>query len=202
MADLAQPTIAMMTQAEMLRWYVVHLRMRSHATVENTLIQLGYQIFAPKYCPAQPRRRSKALEAPLFPGYIFCSLDPQYQLPVLMVPGVIGILGTRYSPTPVLPQEIDAIQRTVAVGLPFKPIQDLCPGDRVLVENGPLRGVEGVVANYKSPWTLIVTVTLLNRSVAIELDSSTVVKLQSAAELTKAHVWQNRTERSRYQSVA
>jgi transcription antitermination factor NusG len=122
--------------------------------------------------------RERKFAAPLFPGYLFCALDPRYRLPVLTVPGVIGILGNTFTPTPIPVEEIEAIRRTVVSGLPFEPFHLLQPGEPVQVQTGPLEGIKGVVVHHKGRCRLVIRVTALNdRAVSVELDQSMVARL-------------------------
>jgi transcription termination/antitermination protein NusG len=158
-----------------LDWYVVHLRSRHHAHVETNLHELGYKVFAPTYSPlARIGGRAHRSKQPLFPGYLFCALNPERRLPVLMVGGVIGILGAGKTLIPVAPEEIDAIRRAVASGLYYEPVPNFLPGDRVRVASGPLAGVVGVVAQHKGVRSLLISISLLNRSVAVELDKTSL----------------------------
>ena len=161
-----------------LDWYVVHLRSRQYAAIEINLRNLGYKVFAPTYRANAVGRMRNSLR-PLFPGYLFCALDPQHQLPVLMVSGVIGILGAGKRLIPVAPEEIGGIQRAVASNLYCEPVGSFVPGERVIVAAGPLKGVEGIVAQHKGVRSLILSVTLLNRSVAVELDATAVERVGS-----------------------
>ncbi len=114
------------------------------------------------------------MEAPLFPGYLFCRFDPQHRLPILKTPGVIQIVGYNRIPTPIDEIEIKAIQTLVASGLQTQPWPFLAVGERVRIESGSLRGLDGIVVKMKENHRLVVSITLLRRSVAVEIDSALV----------------------------
>jgi transcription termination/antitermination protein NusG len=160
-------------------WFAVHIRIYKHENVETSLRHKGYEVFAPSYTAKRVvSGRERQFPAPLFPGYLFCALDPHDRLPVLTVPGVIGILGTTYTPTAIPAEEIEAIRRTVASGLPFEPFDLLQPGDPVQVQRGPLAGIKGVVVHHKGRCRLVIQVTALNdRAVSVEVDQSSVAPL-------------------------
>jgi transcription antitermination factor NusG len=160
-------------------WFALHIRVYKQEFVETSLRHKGYEVFAPSYTARRlVAGRERQFPAPLFPGYLFCALDPHYRLPVLTVPGVIGILGTTHTPTAIPTEEIEAIRRTIASGLPFEPFQLLQPGEPVRVQTGPLAGIEGVVVHHKGGCRLVISVTALNgRAVSVELDQSAVVRL-------------------------
>lgn len=169
----------MLTQSPHNPWFAVHIRMHNQDQVETTLRYKGYDVFGPTHAVA--RRvggREKNVQKPLFPGYLFCSLDPQHRLPVLTVPGVISILGVGNVPTPVDAEVIEAIRRTVASGLTVEPFRLMQPGEPVCVKHGPLAGIEGVFVNYRGRSRLVIVVKTLNdRAVSVEMDRSAVTPL-------------------------
>ena len=139
------------------------------------LAHKGYEILLPLYeCRRRWSDRIKELELPLFPGYVFCRFNPLVRLPILMTPGVIQVVGIGRSPVPVDDAEIAAIQTAVQSGLPRQPWPFLQIGQRVRVERGPLCGLEGILLNIKGRDRLILSVTLLQRSVAVEVEDSWV----------------------------
>ena len=107
---------------------------------------------------------------PLFPGYLFCRMNPHNRLPVLQTPGVIQIVGVGKSPIPVEEEEIAAIQRAEKSGLSVMPWPYLKVGHVARIEDGPLSGLTGIVVKIKSGLKLVLSVTLLQRSVAVEVD--------------------------------
>jgi transcription antitermination factor NusG len=93
-------------------------------------------------------------------------------LPVLMTPGVIQIVGVGKTPMPVGEEEIAAIQRVGKSGLSTMPWPYLGVGHVARIDDGPLRGMTGIVIKIKSGWKLVLSVNLLQRSVAVEIDRS------------------------------
>lgn len=154
-------------------WFAILVRTSREKTASLLLENAGYECFLPisKYL----RRwsdRMKEIEVPLFPGYLFCRMNPQNRLPVLMTPGVIQIVGTGKTPIPVEEEEIAAIQRVGKSGLPTMPWPYLQVGHAARIEDGPLRGMTGIVIKIKSGLKLVLSVNLLQRSVAVEIDRS------------------------------
>ena len=158
-----------------LSWYAVHTRVRYENVASAVLEQKDYEVFFPKY---ESKRawsdRQKTIELPLFPGYIFCKFNPSARLPILCTAGVISIVGNGSGPTPIDHEEVEAIQRIVNSGLQAEPAPFDVEGQFVSIEKGPLTGLEGMVINAKNSCRLIVTVTLLQRSVSAEIDRSWV----------------------------
>jgi transcription antitermination factor NusG len=118
--------------------------------------------------------RFKEIELPLFAGYVFCRFDLRQRTAVLTTPGVRSIVGFGGAPAPVDCAEIDAIETMMRSNLPIGPWPYLKPGDRVRVERGPLRGLEGTLLREKDRFRLVVGIELLQRSVAAELDPQMV----------------------------
>jgi transcription antitermination factor NusG len=158
-----------------LPWFALHVRMRHEAGVAAHLQGMGYEDFLPVYKRSTRwSDRTKEVEAPLFPGYLFCRFDPQSRLPILKTPGVIQIVGYSRQPIPIEDSEIEAIQALVASGIPSQPWPYLEVGDKVRIESGPLRGREGILVEFKGSQRLILSVALLQRSVAVEIDTTLV----------------------------
>ena len=118
--------------------------------------------------------RDKEIERPLFPGYLFCRFDPYDRLPVLSTPGVVHIVGLGKMPIPVEEREVEAVRVLVRSGLSARPHPFLQVGNRVVIERGPLAGVEGTLTKVKNAHRIVVSVTLLQRSVSAEIDSGWV----------------------------
>src|SRR5229473_2231207 len=114
--------------------------------------------------------RTKEIDVPLFPGYLFCRMNPNDRLPVLITPGVVQIVGTGKTPIPVEEQEIAAIQRVGSSGLSTMPWPHLQVGQMARIEEGPLQGMSGIVVRIKSGLKLVLSVQLLQRSIAVEID--------------------------------
>jgi DNA-binding CsgD family transcriptional regulator/transcription antitermination factor NusG len=156
-------------------WFALQIRHRYERFVANHLGSSGYEAFLPVYSSRrQWSDRLKEFEVPLFPGYLFCRFDPLDRLPILMTVGVIQVVGIGKKPVSVDDAEITAIQTLVQSGLPAHPWQFLQVGERVRVERGPLSGIEGILMALKGRHRLILSVTLLQRSVAVEVDGAWV----------------------------
>lgn len=114
--------------------------------------------------------RVKTVEKPLFPGYVFCGFDPHRRLPILTTPGVLHIVGFGKEPVPVDDVELEAVRATLRSGLLVRPWPFLQVGERVVVERGPLAGVEGRISQFKGAFRLVVSISLLRRSIAAEIE--------------------------------
>jgi len=156
-------------------WFALQVRTRHEAGVAEQLSGQGYERFLP-LCKLRKRwsDRIKEVEAPLFPGYLFCRFNPHDRLPILKTPGVMQIVGFNNGPAAVDELEIRSIQTLVAASVPYQPWPFLTAGDRVRIESGPLLGLEGILTDVRRSNRLVLSVTLLQRSVAVEIDSALV----------------------------
>ena len=156
-------------------WYALHVKPRFEKYVTSQLSGKGYDTFLPSYTSKRKwSDRVKALELPLFPGYVFCRFDVKTRLPILVIPGVITVVGVGKSPTPVEDAEISAIQQVIKSGVPAQRWPYLNCGETVRVEAGPLEGLTGIVVRMKGSDLLVVSVSLLMRSVSVEIDKDSV----------------------------
>jgi transcription antitermination factor NusG len=110
----------------------------------------------------------------LFPGYVFGRFDPSLLAPVLATPGVVRVVSSGKRPCPVAADEIAAIQRVVASGGSAEPWPYLRAGQRVQILDGPLFGIEGILLDLKNRTRLVVSVQLLQRSIAVEIDRACI----------------------------
>lgn len=101
---------------------------------------------------------------------LFCRLDARLRLPILTTPGVIGFAGMGKLPVPIPDQEVERIRTVVGSGCPRQSIPLMAAGERVRVVEGALRGLEGILLYEKSRWRVVISVTLLQRSVAVDVD--------------------------------
>jgi transcription antitermination factor NusG len=162
------------------RWYALSVKHQHEHAAEIALGWKGFEALAPTYrARRQWSDRSKNLDLPLFSGYVFCRFDFDERIRVLDTPGVVRIVGFGNGPAPVADEEIAAIKMVVASGLVVRPWPHLKPGDRVRIEDGPLRGVEGILLKEKESLRLVLSVELLQRSIAVELEPESIVPLRA-----------------------
>ena len=94
------------------------------------------------------------------------------------LPGVLNVVGSGRIPVPVEDSEIEAIQTVVSSGLRAEPWPYLQVGQQVRIEDGALCGVEGVLTSFRGTRRIVVSISLLRRSVALEIDRSVVSPVQ------------------------
>jgi transcription antitermination factor NusG len=155
---------------------VVRVRPKCERTVFTALERKGFENFLPQYRVRRPwSDRVKQLDLPLFPGYVFCRIDISGGvLPVVTTPGVLGLVCSGTCPAVVSDSEIDVVQAVIRSGLPAMPWPELRAGSPVSIENGPLAGLQGLVLEVNKQFKLIVSVPLLQRAVAVEVERTWV----------------------------
>jgi transcription antitermination factor NusG len=142
----------------------------------------GYKVFLPLY-----RRRALKdgcnqphIQLPVFSGYLFSRFDISCRLPILTTPGVLYVVGIGKMPCPIEEAEINKIQQMVNSPLSAEPWPYLKVGDQVYVDRGPFRGITGALVAVKSGYRLVLTVDLLHRAVAVEIDRTAVIPASCA----------------------
>jgi transcription antitermination factor NusG len=152
-------------------WYALRVQSKLGSLASATLCGKGYEVYVPLY---RSRRRwsdrMKELDLPLFPGYMFCRFDAGNRLPILATPGVISVVGAGKTAIPVDKEELEAIKTILRSGLAAQPWPFLSVGSRVYIEHGPLAGMDGIITNTDKALRLVVSVSLLQRSIAVEID--------------------------------
>lgn len=163
------------------KWYALQVRTRWESSTSLLLSGKGYQTLLPTYRVKKSwSGKQREVNAPLFPGYVFCQFDVHNRLPVLVTPGVIAVVGRGKVPVPVEDGEIAGIQAVVSSGFHAEPWPFLELGQRVSIESEPLQGLEGILINFKGNHRIVLSVSLLRRSVALEIDRSCVRPMGAA----------------------
>jgi transcription antitermination factor NusG len=163
------------------QWFAVSVRSRHEKVVTQFLNQKGYETFLPLYTRRhQYARRIREFDLPLFPGYLFCRCDSSAYLSVLTTPGVLRLMGAGRTPIAVDNDEITAIRRAIQADVPLAPHPYWNAGQKARVAFGALMGIEGLVIDARSPMRLLLSVSLLQRSVLLEIESGRVDLIEQA----------------------
>jgi transcription antitermination factor NusG len=162
--------------SERLDWFAIAVKPRHEKRVAYVLDTKGYETFVPLY-KHRHRRVSgvRDFDLPLFPGYVFSRFDLLQRLPVVITPGVNRILGVGATPTPVDAREITSLRTALDKALSAKTLPFFHAGGKVRICQGPLQGVDGIVVLVRGTPRIVLSVTLLQRSVLVEVDSNWLV---------------------------
>lgn len=161
------------SEQEEARWYALQTRSRHEKRVTAHLEEKGVTTFLPlvREVHAWSDRR-KMVEVPVFPGYVFARIvhGPEARVLLLKTEGVASLVGAQGRGLPIPDKEIEDVRALVNQKVPLAPYPFLNVGQRVRIRGGSLDGVEGILAARNADRTLVVSVELIRRSVAIRLD--------------------------------
>jgi transcription antitermination factor NusG len=156
-------------------WWVVYTRHQHEKAVAGALAAKGHEVFLPLYASLRKwKDRRKTITLPLFPCYVFVRGAQDRRLSIVTTPSVHMMLTKGDVPAVVPEDEIEAIRRTLEGGMKIEPHPFLKCGQRVRVKHGVLEGVEGILVRVRSLFRLVLSVEILNKSVAVEIDASSV----------------------------
>ena len=165
-------------------WYAVYTRHQHETSVMNRLAERGIETFLPMYTDVHRwKDRKKYISRPLFPCYVFLRVEPRQHFQVITTAGIVFMLTMAGRPAPIPNKEIDAIRKTVESHLEVGPHPFLRCGDWVRVKSGPLCDVEGILVRRKNSDRLVLSAELLEKSVAVEVDTFSVEPIQRRAEI-------------------
>jgi transcription antitermination factor NusG len=167
---------------EQRRWFAVRVRTRLELPAAKSIRLQGITSFCP--CGRVRKKWSDRIvtaDVPLFPGYLFAQFTRQQKLAILKTAGVIEIVSVAGSPAPVDPGEILAIEQIVRSGVQAEAHPYVSRGDRIRIDDGPLRGIEGFVVHTPLERSIVVSVTLLGRSVKVSVPEDSVTPLSFAS---------------------
>lgn len=163
-----------------LNWFALQVRSRWEGATASLLRGKGLETLLPTYITKRKwSDRFKVVDSPLFPGYVFCRFDVHDRLPVLITPGVISVVGSGKTPIAVEDAEILSIQAAIGSGTPMEPWPYVQIGERVRLNDDVLNGIEGILTSFKGSHRVVISVSLLRRSVALEIDRTRITPLGS-----------------------
>jgi transcription antitermination factor NusG len=160
-------------------WFAIQVKPRHERSTALHLRVKGYQDFVP-VVRSRPKQNNLNMETILYPGYVFCRFDPSVAAPIVTTPGVIRVVGNGSLPIPISDEEIARIRLITASDRVVHPWPFLKVGDRIRLREGPLAGVTGILLRVKNSNRLVVSIDLLCRSAAVELEHSWVESAEFA----------------------
>jgi transcription antitermination factor NusG len=164
------------TSAE--NWYALVTRHQHEKSVASALSNKSHEVYLPLYRSLRRwQDRAKQIWLPLFPCYVFIRGGMDRQLQIVTTPGVLSIVGWGGRPAIVAQAQLDAVRQIIESCLTVETHPYLQCGDRVRVKTGPLMGLEGILTRKKGVARLVVSMELLGRSAAVEIDVSNVERI-------------------------
>jgi transcription antitermination factor NusG len=158
-----------------VRWYAVYTSANHEKRVATHLSQRSVEQFLPTYTSVRKwKDRRVTLDLPLFPGYVFVRFPLRERLRVLQVPGVAKLVGFGGIPAALPEAEIEGLRSGLASGIHAEPHAFLTAGRKVRVKRGPMTGLQGILLRRKGRTRLVVSLELIQRAMAVEIDEADV----------------------------
>jgi len=155
-----------------LTWYALRTRPRHEKRVHAELQGKSIYSFLPLLSEKHPwSDRRQIVQLPLFPGYIFTRMqnDLSHRISVLQTVGVLSFVGFRGVGTPIPEEQIHALQAILEARISFGPYAFLNVGQKVRIVGGSLDGIQGIISEKKGETSLVISVDLIQRSIAIRV---------------------------------
>jgi transcription antitermination factor NusG len=159
-------------------WYAIYTRHQHEKTVAQILTSKGFEVFLPLYGAAHRwKDRTKAVSLPLFPCYVFLKGGLERRLDIVTTPGIYALVSTAGQPAAIPAIELEAVRRAVESTMRVEPHPFLKCGEWVRVKCGPLAGFQGILLRKKNLYRLVVSVEMLGKAAAVEIDAFLVERL-------------------------
>jgi len=159
-------------------WYAIYTRHQHEKTVAQILTGKGFETLLPLYTTVSSwKDRKKLLHLPLFPCYVFVKTNLERRLDIVTTPGIYALVSKAGQPAAIPAVEINAVRRAIESGACVEPHPLLKCGDWVRVKCGPLAGIEGILVRKKNVYRLVLSVEMLGKAVAVEVDAFLVERL-------------------------
>jgi transcription antitermination factor NusG len=168
-------------QRELL-WYAGYTASRHEKRVAEHFAQRGVEHFLPLYETIHRWNNGRhRVQLPLFPGYIFVRIALHERRRVIEVPGFVRLVGFNSLPCPLPEADINRMKEALNKGVVAEPYPYLTVGTRVEVRNGPLQGMTGILVRRQTKCRVVISVDLIMRSMAVEVEAADVVPVRSSA---------------------
>jgi transcription termination/antitermination protein NusG len=157
------------------RWYALQTRANHEKKILEKLEAQALTAMLPLYSEVHRwKDRNKKVDTPLFPGYVFVKMDLADRMRAVTISGVVRLVGYGQNPEPIPAPDIELIHSCLQNGTLLRPHAYLPIGCKVRVIAGPLQGVEGVLLRKKGLARLVLSVNLIQSSVALEVNEEEV----------------------------
>jgi len=162
------------------KWYAVHTKSRFEQKVYDGIHSKSIEVFLPRIQVISRRKdRHKKIFVPLLPGYVFVNslLEPAEYLNILKTAGVVRLIGFEGKPVPARDDEINSLMILNGTDRTVQNTEYISKGDRIMIMDGPLKGLVGFYIKSKGQGKVVVSVDLLNRSLEVELEDWALEKV-------------------------
>jgi transcription antitermination factor NusG len=171
-------------------WYALYTKHQHEKSAADILRLKGFETLAPTYrAKHRWKDRTKELLLPVFPCYVFVRSAMQRKLDILRTPGVFCMVSSAGQPCVVPEDDMELVRQVSASSVPVEPHPYLRTGEYVRISSGPFAGHKGVLTRIKNGLRVVLSVELLQKSVALELDASVLEpwdspRVPAVAEMT------------------
>lgn len=163
------------TPGTQTQWYATYTRSRHEKVVAEALEKRSVEHFLPLYETVRTWKNGRfKVQLPLFPGYLFVHIALCDRLQVLRVPGVVRLVGFNGVPAALPQDEIEIMRNALRKGIEAEPHPYLRVGQRVRITSGPMEGLQGILLRRRGRPRVVVSVDLIMRSVALDIDAAQV----------------------------
>lgn len=157
------------------QWFAAHTRSRHEKSVTDMLERKKIETFLPLFRTIRRwKNGDHQVDLPLFPGYAFVRIPLVNRLQVLQVPGVVQLVGFQGNPAPLDDEEVESLRQAISSGVKAAPHPYLTVGRRVRVTAGPLSGREGILVRRKGLTRVVLSISLIQRSIVADLDTQSI----------------------------
>jgi transcription antitermination factor NusG len=161
-------------------WYAVYTRHQHEKSAAEILTNKGFEVLLPLYRTSHRwKDRKQAVLLPLFRSYLFIQANLGHRLEILRTPGVCWLVSSAGAPVQLPDREVEMIRKLATGPVSYQPHPFLTTGERVRVIRGPLYGLEGILTRVKTHDRVVLSVELLQRSAAVELDLDSLERIHS-----------------------
>ena len=165
------------------RWYAVYTRSRHEKRVREQCERRSIESFLPLYETVHRwKDRRMRVQLPLFSSYVFVRIELIHRFDVLQIPGVVRLVGFNGQQTALNEEEIETLQQGLSGGVCTKPHPYLTSGRRVRIKDGPLAGMEGILLRRKGNLRVVISISLLQRSIAVDADLADLEPVSERSE--------------------
>src|SRR5215467_8290799 len=166
-------------------WCAIYTKHQHEKTACDLLTGKGFEVFLPLYqAKRQWKDRTKIVSLPVFPCYLFLRINLGRRLEILQTPGVFWLVESAGRTCEVPNSEIEAVRRITQSSATVEPHPCLKCGDHVRIRQGALAGIEGVLTRVRNRYRVVVSVNLLQKAIAVEVDLSMVERICPEGETT------------------
>ena len=158
-------------------WYAFYTKSRHEKSIYHTLLKQGYDVYLPLLRERKKwSDRKKWIEYPLFKSYIFIKIESKNSIFVLQTPGIVKVIKFGGSPSPIQDSTIQSLKLMIDGGFNPKPTDYFIKGDPVVIKDGPLKGLKGIVSTTHNQERFIIHIDAIKHSVSIKINRAYLSK--------------------------